>query len=309
MNTVKIGTFNVENLFARFKFNKNVKNIEKALTEGWTVNDTLFTINNPTEKRITAEAILALDADVLTLQEVENLITLKRFRSDYLGGRKSYPYLVCLTGTDPRRIDLGILSRYPIKNIQTYADLWSTEARRYVFSRDCLEVDVLLPGNEVITLFVNHLKSMIGGRSATREARLTQSEKILDIVTSRFGENAGEHHFIILGDFNDYPESDDQGESGILSLVNWEQVENVVLRLPAEEQWTHFYKKRQDYKQLDYILLSKSLAAANPNKPYIERRGLPKRAKRVVSGRFSGVGENSPKASDHCPIVMEFKYQ
>ena len=40
-------------------------------------------------------------------------------------------------------------------------------------------------------------------------------------------------------------------------------LENVIQRLPLEEQWTHYYARQQEYRQLDYILRSQSLANAN----------------------------------------------
>ena len=318
MHSVKVATFNVENLFARFQFKRNITNFEKIIRDGWTVNHVYFSIHNDREKKITSDAINALDADIIGLQEVENLDTLRKFRTDYLGGRKSYPYTVVLDGNDPRRIDVAVLSRYPVTNIQTHAPLWSSELGWYVFSRDCLVVDIELPGGMTLTLFVNHLKSMLdkndskNGRRNTRRKREIQSQRVREIVTSRFGSQAGTHPFIILGDFNDYMESDAQGDPGIGDLVEWDQVVNVVDRMPEEERWTHYFKGSSGvpaaYRQLDYLLLSKSLAESNTQPPYIERRGMPKRATRYGGDRFSGVGTNKPKASDHCPLVMELKF-
>lgn len=108
----------------------------------------------------------------------------------------------------------------------------------------------------------------------------------------------------MLGDFNDYMESDAQGEPAIGDLVGWDQVENVVDRLPAGDRWTHYYDDRDDYKQLDYLLPSTALAAASPGLPEIVRVGLPLRATRHQGERVRGVGEHAPKASDHCPVVL-----
>lgn len=74
MAGIKIGTFNCENLFARFKFNKDV-DPEMAVQDGWDANRTHFNILNDVEKHITALAIKGTKADVLALQEVENLAT------------------------------------------------------------------------------------------------------------------------------------------------------------------------------------------------------------------------------------------
>lgn len=118
MATIRIGTFNCENLFARYKFNKTI-DPQKAVIDGWRTDQRHFDISDATSKKLTAQAILALDANVLALQEVENLDTLKRFRDLYLGGRKAYPYVVSIDGNDRRLIDVAVLSRYPLVNINT----------------------------------------------------------------------------------------------------------------------------------------------------------------------------------------------
>ena len=315
MTTIRIGTFNCENLFARYKFNKTI-DPQKAVIDGWRADQRHFDIADATSKKLTAQAILALDADVLALQEVENLDTLKRFRDLYLGGRKAYPYVVSIDGNDPRLIDVAVLSRYPLVNINTHQHLWVPAWQSFLFSRDCLEVDVQVSGQR-LTLYVNHLKSMMDrqdpcqGRKSTRARREKQAATVKKIVTQRFGEQAGQHPFIVLGDLNDYLETDAQGKTGIASLVQWEQVVNVVERLPKDEQWTQFFKGNKTcqlppaYRQLDYLLLSKSLANANAKAPHVERRGMPKRADRYKGPRFPGVGQDRPKASDHCPVVMD----
>ncbi len=318
MDSIKVATFNVENLFARFQFRRNIKDPEKMLRDGWTVNHIYFNIYKEKDKAITGETIQALDADVIALQEVENLDTLRKFRTDYLGGRKSYPYAIVIDGNDPRRIDVAILSRYPLTNIQTHSHLWSTELSWYLFSRDCLVADVQGPGSFTFTLFVSHFKSMIdkddpdNGRQNTRNKRVIQSRAVKQIVTARFGPEAGSQPFVVLGDFNDYMETDNQGEPGISDLVEWDAVVNVVDRLPEDERWTHYFKGGgaldPAYRQLDYLLLSRSLAERNPHPPHIERRGLPKRAAKYAAERFPGVGQNAPKASDHCPVVMELQF-
>ncbi|MGB8657914.1 MAG: endonuclease/exonuclease/phosphatase family protein [Candidatus Zixiibacteriota bacterium] len=316
MAQVRIATFNAENLFARYKFNANVDPV-KAVQNGWKADQRYFDISDPKEKEITGKTIKGLNADVVALQEIENLDTLKRFRDLYLGGRKAYPYAVMVDGNDPRLIDVAVLSRLPLVHVRSYQHFWVDAWKYYLFSRDCLEVDVQLPDDSTITLFVNHLKSMMDnkhpcdGRAQTREKRQTQAAKVKEIVTQRFGPNAADHPFIVLGDFNDYLDTDAQGQTGIDQLVLWDQVENVVNRLPAEERWTHFFKGNKkckigpSYHQLDYLLVSKSLANKNGNAPYIERRGLAKRADRYKGPHFPGVGNDAPKASDHCPVVME----
>ncbi len=89
-----------------------------------------------------------------------------------------------------------------------------------------------------------------------------------------------------------------------LDLLNWDQLEPVVERLPADDQWTHYWVGGDAYKQLDHLLLSTSLAAASPARPEIMRKGQPKRASKYTGPRLDGIGHDRPKASDHCPVVM-----
>lgn len=118
-------------------------------------------------------------------------------------------------------------------------------------------------------------------------------------------KKAGQHPFAILGDFNDYRETDDQGKSGILDLLDWDQIKPVIERRSTEEQWTHYWAGGNAYKQLDHLLLSRSLATNSTAIPEIMRKGLPTRASRYTGLRFDGIGRDRPKASDHCPVVMD----
>ncbi|MHC4687749.1 MAG: hypothetical protein ACYTEW_26100 [Planctomycetota bacterium] len=44
MDAIKVATFNVENLSARFRLKRNIKNLEKVLREGWIVSHAYFKI-------------------------------------------------------------------------------------------------------------------------------------------------------------------------------------------------------------------------------------------------------------------------
>lgn len=302
MPTVRIATFNCENLFARYRFRDNV-DPRTAVNDGWLPDSTRFDINNNDAKRITGNAIETTDADVIALQEVEGLDTLKRFRSRHIDrGTRDYPHVALIDGNDPRLIDVAVLSRHPITRIRTHQHRKRTQrSRSYIFSRDCLEVDVAV-GSETMTLYVQHYKSMIGGRANTRERRLHQVSATRSIIEERFGRaNTGDHPWVILGDFNDYMEPG----TSLGRIVNWNQTENVNDRLPANDRWTHYWASRDEYRQLDYILLSRALANASPGTPDIIRQGLPRRATRYTGRRFRGVGQNNPKASDHCPLAMD----
>ncbi len=305
MTTIRIATFNCENLFARYHFKDN-EDPTSAVQDGWLPDQTKFELNDDDAKRITGNAIEATNADVIALQEVESLGTLKRFRSKHIdGGSRTYPYLALIDGNDPRLIDVAVMSKYPISRIRTHQHVRkSPTSRSYIFSRDCLEVDIEVDGR-ILTLFVQHYKSMIGGRSQTKQRRLDQVVKTREIVENRFGTSAaGDHPWIVLGDFNDYLGAG----TALDQIVGWDQAENVIARLPEEERWTHYWNSGNEYRQLDYLLVSSTLSDSIKALPEIIRKGLPKRATRYTGPRFRGVGENSPKASDHCPVTIELEF-
>jgi endonuclease/exonuclease/phosphatase family metal-dependent hydrolase len=297
---VRIGTFNAENLFARFQFKDDIPDDE--LPDKWTASVTQCIPFSEGKDRITAQAIGALRADILGLQEVESMDTLKQFVRQFRPLMPDYPYKLVIDGNDRRLIDVGLLSRYPFRHIRTH-QFDRAPSGHLIFSRDCLEVDIELPDSKLLTVFVNHFKSMHEGREETMHIRKIQTQRVVQILHERFGADPGAAKWVVLGDFNDYMPS-----LGLEPLLSQPWLENVIERLHPDQRWTHFFSRGGDYHQLDYILLSRSLAEANPQAlPYIERRGLPKRADRTAVQRFNGVGSSYPKASDHCPVVIEIE--
>lgn len=309
MPKIRIGTFNCENLFARFKFNSNV-DPAKAIKNGFDINMVNFDILRNAEKELTAKAIKALDADVIALQEVENLDVLKRFRSERLKNLK-YTFSMLVDGNDPRQIDVAVLSRFPLVAARSYQHL--IDGNSALFSRDCLEVDVQVNGKK-LTLFVNHFKSMLDknnpsqGRKTTRAKRFKQAAEVKRIVGARFGSSPGSAPWAVLGDLNDFLGPGQGTTSGITDLVSWSEVENVVDRLPVGERFTHFFANapagEPRVRQLDYILLSSSLAGTTNALPVIERRGLSTKATEAPGPRFADVTAKSV-ASDHCPVAID----
>lgn len=297
MSTIRIGTFNCENLFARYRFKQN---LEPTSGDGWTINDMAFDIHNDTEKRITAKAIRELNADILALQEVESLETLDRFHSQWLAS-KPYAHRMVIDTMDPRHIDVGLLSRHPITAVRSYRHRRNKAGTSSLFSRDCMEVDIDVEGKS-LTLYINHFLSMMKGREESHERRAEQVKAVADILDARWEKKKHKGNFIVLGDFNDYVDKD----TSLKPLVKHPHLENVLDRLPADERWTHYWAGGGEYRQLDYLLVSKTLAEKNSDaEPVVMRKGLPYRATQYDGDRFDDVGEHEPKASDHCPLAID----
>lgn len=294
---VRVATFNVENLFFRYDFTKAASPVDR---DGFSINDLAFQITDETSKQLTAAAIRAVDANIIALQEVENLELLDRFTNHHLKGL-GYNYRLLIDSHDPRHIDVAVLSRHPFGAIHTHRHERGMDGAP-LFSRDCLEVEVVV-NRKVLHLFINHFKSMVGGREQTHERRLHQAERVAALVDEQWQKKKYDGNFVVLGDLNDYP-----GDGTALEpLLKHHGLVNVLERLPAEQRWTHYYAKENEYRQLDYLLVGKALAKANPTPPKVMRQGLPLRADRVTEARLPGVGHDHPKASDHAPLYMDLE--
>jgi endonuclease/exonuclease/phosphatase family metal-dependent hydrolase len=339
-----ICTFNVNNLYVRYRFGRKFPGDRTAVSiiedPEWgylpMYDPDLMTLFNPEQRELAARAMTNDKTDfpdLVCLQEVESLLALRRFNEDHL--QSQYRYALLIDSRDFRQIDVGILSNLEILDIRTHVDDLDPEpddpTDPWLFSRDCLELEVVLAGNRQLSLFVNHLKSKYAETPEERvkadALRLRQSERVKVILRERFpGNRYKSAWFAVLGDLNDETLSDP-----LKPLVEGAGLTNVLDRTPDElDRWTHWYRSENDVSQLDYILLSPALDGATAGViPRVERRGIsfsriltdggtgPKQTDlhRVdgdpnpirIDFRFPRFPEVTPKsyASDHCPVFFE----
>ncbi|HTE14931.1 MAG TPA: endonuclease/exonuclease/phosphatase family protein, partial [Burkholderiales bacterium] len=108
-----------------------------------------------------ARVIGAVNADILGVVEAEDRTTLKLFNRNILAGAvgTAYSHVMLIDGNDERGIDVGIMTKsgYPIVSMRSHVDAMNNDAA--IFSRDCAEYEIQLPGGQRLWLMVNHLKS------------------------------------------------------------------------------------------------------------------------------------------------------
>lgn len=324
---VTVGTFNLNNLFSRFNFSAEIQEVlptgsDGQLTSSYEFKDPKqFRIRkykgklvkgiSPEEQEILARRISGMDLDVLAVQEVEDIDTLRFFASGSLGG--TYPFLSLIEGNDPRLIDLAVLSKFPIGAVTSWQHAVHPEVPgERVFSRDLLEVEILDPRDpdrHLLTVFNNHLKSQfvehtmdpVEGRIQGDFRRTKQAETIARILTARTRPDG---RFVLLGDMNDTPESPTLAalaeptpqlklEQALEHPIETRPPKADVPPPPASGSWTHRFKesgKDAQYELFDQIWLSQSLTSRHKSS-HIDRRT-----------KHAGDG------SDHDPawVVLEF---
>jgi predicted extracellular nuclease len=330
MGSIKLATFNVENLLQRFNF-YSYGNLTKerslellgidAQNQDYMLLREAHTVMLTDDcRQQTAQAIRDTKADIICLQEVENREILDDFNEFYLKRtmKLHYGWRRVIDGNDNRGIDVGVMSKNYI-GVKSHAEitfaefgLFNDDLKEYglyegdsIFRRDCLEVNLKVDGKP-LTLFVCHFKSMSGDRDKTRCVREAEAKAVRKIIEDKFGSDVSNSDWVILGDLNDYP----TGNHALGALIDDDFSVNLVTRLPKEEQWTHYYSqdKNDGKHQLDYILVSPGLAAKNPDEePQIIRAGQPFRVPDIKVDRYPRIGLDRPKASDHCPVAVNLE--
>jgi len=252
----------------------------------------------------TAKVIRSVRADVACIVEAEDRPTLKAFDTDQLNYRFKYEML--LDGNDPRGIDVGIYSRFPLGGIWTH--MFDKKGNSTIFSRDCPEYEIHLPDGKSLFMLCNHLKSKgydFGGTANAR--RKSQATAIAEILE---GYNLLNDWVVVAGDMNDRPDSDPL--KPLMDVPNLFDVLELQFGGDVSRRWTYEYNGKFD--QIDFILVSKPLKNAF-KKAGVERRGIYKLKELTqstngqipVETEFDTVTHWTDAASDHGAVWAEFE--
>jgi endonuclease/exonuclease/phosphatase family metal-dependent hydrolase len=247
----------------------------------------------------TAQVLKDVDPDVACLIEVEDLPTLRRFASEKLvytkqGKKQSFPRATLLDCKDPRGIDVGLLAKDPF----AIGGVWS-HVDEGVFSRDCLEVEVGLPGGQTLWVLLNHFKSKGYGTQAGNDAkRKKQATRVAEILTQDYDLKTD--LVLVAGDLNDTP-----GSAPLKPLLDVANLTDVLAaKVPnAADRWTYHYKTNE---QIDYILVSKPLALQGAG---VFRRGIHKIDQFTTSSEkpYPSIQKWTDAASDHGAVWADFQ--
>lgn len=302
---MRVSTLNVQNL--RLRRTGELNRLQGARDSDDPEDQGL----DPIDRRLTAELLSDINADVVALQEVFDLETLDYFHQRFLlpTGAQPYPHRICLPGNDGRGLDVALMSRQPISAARSHASLTLAEVgidppgginpNLPVFRRDCLEARI-----GPLTLFICHFKSPYPDAFAAWTTRRLEALATRHLVEQKF-QNSVEGHWLILGDLNE-PNSTETGRERAIAPLESEFAEDLMLRLPKSERWTYYDPHSGRYHCPDALLASPALAKFCPDAtPIVVRKGLGAEVSRYRGRRLTQVGTHRPHASDHAALAID----
>ena len=300
---IRIASYNVLNLFDRED--------DPALSGTY---DDLAMATNDDRCQALARAIQSIDADILCVQEIESEDALRWFRDTYLKDM-GYDHIASRDVGYYRGVEQGVLSRYPITAVTTWADedLSDMQGRKAggresgwakcegeqgkAFQRSPIMVDVVVPPTSkdkdpyALSLVVVHHKS---GRDYNCQ-RESEALQIVELLKTRIGDEP-DLNLIVLGDFNASPGAksvkvyQDAGYKNAYG-ERWQKTGNT----------RDLFRTHESNRAIDYIMLH------------------PNAWSEIVEGSFQVVGTLHPGddynwrtddppsgyAADHYPLLID----
>lgn len=197
-----------------------------------------------------AGAVVALDADVIALQELETQASL-----DALLSRVAflYPHGVLGEIGTSGSVDVAILSRTPLEQVKGYrasTPLYRPDGTRTSFSRELLEGHVRVDGREVV-LFAAHFRSKANDDPGRRLAEAQASRVLVTGVAGGLPDAL----VVLAGDLNDTP-----GSPPIDALTLDGGLVRAAADLPEADQATYVWNGRGE--AIDHVLQAVTPACA-----------------------------------------------
>jgi endonuclease/exonuclease/phosphatase family metal-dependent hydrolase len=235
-------------------------------------------------------------ADVIAMQEVENVAILERLRTEHLDGLGYLPAIL-VEGTDKRGIDVAFLSKLPPEGAPKLHPLPVPEyPDRQGDTRGVLQADFRMPDGSVLTGFSVHFPAPFHP-TPMRIAAYEHLAALRDALPDH-------HHVIAAGDFNT-TSSEDAREDLLDDYARpfWTVAHDLGC---GDCEGTYYYGRDGTWSFLDMILFSPgrgenttariradSVVISNTNPAQVSPDGVPQRYR---SAEKTGV-------SDHWPIV------
>ena len=239
-------------------------------------------------------------ADIIALQEVENVRILERLRTGYLADLEFEPAIL-VDGSDLRGIDVAFLSKFPLARPPILHPLQLPDfPDRAADTRGVLQADFLLPDGSILTGFSVHFPAphLPTGMRITAYAHLNE---LLEALPDN-------HHAFAAGDFNTTSAEDE--EKHLLDSYarpHWTLAHDIGC---ATCKGSYYYARDGRWSFLDMIFFAEarggnttariradSVRIANLTPAQVSEYGTPERFR---SAQGTGV-------SDHWPMIASIE--
>jgi endonuclease/exonuclease/phosphatase family metal-dependent hydrolase len=250
-----------------------------------------------------AEAIKAVDADIIGLEEVESLEALTWFRDTFLPDA-GYEFLASKDVGYYRGVECSLMSRVPITEVRVWLNEslnnvkrdgvgWTKppDAGALTFQRSPLMVTVKPREDYELTIFVVHHKA--GNNDYHREA---EALRLVEII-NEMRQKDPSRNIIVMGDFNCAPWDKSMRVYLAAGMIDTMAFRTVDKNNPESLQ----YKTHESDRVLDYILLN---SAAHRElvigSPFVYGTLMP-----PSSYDYRKDPHPTGYASDHYPVAIE----
>ncbi|MEM7228275.1 MAG: endonuclease/exonuclease/phosphatase family protein [Planctomycetota bacterium] len=253
--TVRLATYNMLNFF---------DSVDDPTLQGEFDDAGMITDEKRCQKL--ADAIRAMDADILALQEIESLQAIEWFRDTYLTDM-GYDHVASIDVGYKRGVENSVLSRFPITNTKVWLDESLDDVQRIgpgwdevpedsqqglEFRRSPLMVDVAIRDDYTLTVFCVHHKS---GGLRTMWWREAEALQIMEYIND-IEEQDPARNIVVMGDFNSAP-----WDKSIRVYTQAGMVDTLSHRIiprwkDADPTEPDLYKTHESGRTLDYILMN-----------------------------------------------------
>lgn len=228
-----------------------------------------------------ATGLAKLEADVITLAEVENQACLDALQAKLSEAGFEYPVAYLAETGAPGSVDVGVLSRGALGTVKTYrkeTPLTRDDGTKTQFTRELPELHLAFGASSVV-VFAAHFRAKADDDPGRR---LAEAKATHEIVVRAGTENTGAV-VLLGGDLNDIP-----GSPPLDALEAESALFRVAKDLPEASQGTYAFGGSK--QAIDHIFTTASRATAY----------VPKSAKVVSDGDKGFAG------SDHSAIYADF---
>ena len=191
---IKITNWNVQTFFDTTTDGSEYRDFKN--NSKWTVQKYETRLQN------LVQAMKKIDSDIFVFEEVENknvVQDIANFLAGEWNSKRKYKYTF-FEKEKSSAIGLCIFSRFPLRSPKVHSMDIKSLSNKMPSSRPIVEITADINGKP-LTLFINHWKSMSGGKEETEVWRNIQEGTLYTALNSLNNSDA-QRSYLIAGDFN-----------------------------------------------------------------------------------------------------------